>query len=102
MNMSIHSVKDVQVNASFRAPGNDKTLFGTPKEMSQTLYRISKCDLEINYETLETLCSLQRHKGKQSSKFKRVGFVKGILMPGVPHAMAPEEGLVCISPLFSA
>ena len=58
--------------------------------------------LETNYETLETFCLLQRHKGKQGSKFKIVGFVRGILMPGALHAMAPEEGLGCISPLFSA
>ena len=34
MNMSIHSVKDGQANVSFRVPGNEKTLFGIPKEMS--------------------------------------------------------------------
>lgn len=101
--MSIHSVKDGQANVSFRVPGNEKKpCLEYLKKCHRLCIEFPSVYLETNYETLETLCSLQRHKEKQGSKFKRVSFVTGILMPGVPHAMAPEEGLVYISPLFSA
>lgn len=57
--------------------------------------------LETNYETLETLRSLQRHKGKWGSKFKRVGFVRGILMPEGPACHASRGGIsVYFSPFL--